>query len=1031
MHTKIPLVAGCASKRYNPISVLAVSLILFTSFSLAGAQTNQPPSAVAMALTGQDDGTVNGGRRVWLNAGGSTDPDGDSLSYTWRQTAGTTVTIYDDPSGDAARSYFTAPGATSTTSTLTFEVTVNDDTTTSTASIDVVVRAAAGSAPTNVAATPVAGTSSQIEVTWTAVIGAQAYWVQYKSGMQVYDGVLRNYEVSAPATSQILYGLNASTLYNIRVIAINNAGFASAPSSEVSATTSARQSGITEDPPGWVSWLQLHEDPVALYPDGVRLRWEFVSDDADAYYIQWKSGTQDWDAASREVIIVAKTNTDALRGSVCEAFRSRCFGLIDNLDPETEYTFRVMAVKGTVVNTDQFTPTSERGRPSPAFVATTLPFGPGPTNVMATAGATYIQWTWDAVTNATAYALQWRKSVDQDYSSAGLNPTDATRESYIITGLTAETEYTLRIRAWSRDDGTTERSDWVAVTVTTTAVDANVVEPPGGGRWPEALRVELGIGTDRIPIAWHHAPNADGYIVQWRRDDDQQFSDTERNAVIDCVDCINNDAERSFLITGLRSGTRYAIRVIPTRTGALNGQPSPVSTVTTELDILRGLRTWVEAGTVGQLTVSWNEVLGAAFYRVQWLLAEESFDQEPPVYEEIIVGPDMPLRTSNPQIRRFSTIIDTGNPGGVRYKVRVSAETSTGKNSGWAGPQEFIIIPRDLPPDDARAPSEPRNLSLTTGNGWIQASWDPPDDLGHPPLQAYYVVYREAEARTSRWSANLSKTQFTIRGLTNGQEYVVGVLAGNAFGLGPEAGPLSATPQATGPSEPPSEPQRPPTKPRNLSLVPGDSQIEVSWDEPSDRGEPDFRSYFVEYREVGTRQWLVVGEYFNTDATIEYLDNSATYEVRVTVLNIHGESVAGPKQVTLPSPGGPMDPDPDPDPVPDGPRPPSKPRNLSLVPGDGQIEVSWDEPSDRGDPDFGGYIVEFREVGFEQISNWLGFGFYQPDTTDGWLAVGEYYDTAATIEWLENDVTYEVLVTVLNIHGDAVAGPKRATPSAE
>ena len=147
MHAKIPLVAGCASKRYNPISVLAVSLILFTSFSLAGAQTNQPPSAVAMALTGQDDGTVNGGRRVWLNAGGSTDPDGDSLTYTWRQTAGTTVTIYDDPSGDAARSYFTAPGATSTASTLTFEVTVDDGTTTSTANIDVVVRGRRGQCP--------------------------------------------------------------------------------------------------------------------------------------------------------------------------------------------------------------------------------------------------------------------------------------------------------------------------------------------------------------------------------------------------------------------------------------------------------------------------------------------------------------------------------------------------------------------------------------------------------------------------------------------------------------------------------------------------------------------------------------------------------------------------------------------------------------------------------------------------------------------------------------------------------------------
>ena len=126
----------------------------------------------------------------------------------------------------------------------------------------------------------------------------------------------------------------------------------------------------------------------------------------------------------------------------------------------------------------------------------------------------------------------------------------------------------------------------------------------------------------------------------------------------------------------------------------------------------------------------------------------------------------------------------------------------------------------------------------------------------------------------------------------------------------------------------------------------------MSWDEPSDRGKPDFGGYIVEFREVGSRKWLDVGWYYDTDVTIEWLDNGATYEVRVAVLNIHGDAVAGPKQVTLPVLQS----------ATDGPRPPSKPRNLSLVPGDGQIEVSWDEPSDRGDPDFRGYIVEFREV---------------------------------------------------------------------
>ena len=68
---------------------------------------------------------------------------------------------------------------------------------------------------------------------------------------------------------------------------------------------------------------------------------------------------------------------------------------------------------------------------------------------------------------------------------------------------------------------------------------------------------------------------------------------------------------------------------------------------------------------------------------------------------------------------------------------------------------------------------------------------------------------------------------------------------------------------------------------------------------------------------------------------------------------------------------------------------------------------------DLGNPEMDGYFVEFREVG-----------------TDRWLSEGEFDGTSATIQWLDNGTEYEVRVAVFNIHGDAIAGPKRATPSA-
>ena len=793
------------------------SLSFYLHFSggggVASAQTNQPPSAVAMALTGQDDGTVNGGRRVWLNAGGSTDPDNDSLTYSWRQTAGTTVMINPDPGGDADYSYFTAPGATSTEAALTFELTAHDGTATSTAEVSVVVRAAAGTRPTNVAATPVSGTSSQIEVTWTTVADAQTYWVQYKSGSEEYDGLLRNIEVTAPAASQILYGLNGSTQYTIRVIAINTAGRASQPSAAATATTSALPAGY-EDPPGPVIRVWLFPE-TSLGPDGLQLLWyEPATDDADAYYVQWKSGTQDWDT-SRQKLRLSES---------CHPTIGFCTLGITDLNAETEYTFRVAAVKGAYDGgTEQFTPSSDHGRPSPELVVTTLAWPMGATTVT-TARSTYFEVTWDSFTGASHYYLQW-KSGDQEFGHSSREivvfATEDPTVSSVITGLTPETVYTLQVTAWTpRSGGGFDANKFIPVTATTAAVVAGEVEPPSRVL---GLRNEpSGTTKNQIQIIWNSSPNADGYIVQWRSDD-QLFSDTERRAVIACdADCQSSPTQ-SYLFTDLSIGTILHVRVIATRTGAtINGTPSIAILVSTRLAQPGNLQTWVEAGTVGQLTVSWDEVPAAVAYRVQWVAAEESFDQDPPVYEEIYESAGLFSAKGDPPNRRFSTIIDTGNPGGVRYKLRVAGLNINGLPSEWAGPREFIIIPRDLPPDDARAPGKPRNLSLTTGNGWIQASWDPPDDLGHPPLQAYYVVYREAEARTSIWSANLSSTRYTIRGLTNGQEYVVGVLASNfPVILGPEAGPLSATPQATGPSEPPSEPQRPPTKPRNLSLVPG------------------------------------------------------------------------------------------------------------------------------------------------------------------------------------------------------------------
>jgi hypothetical protein len=83
----------------------------------AGRPTNEPPRADAGNTL-----TVAAGDTVELDATGSNDPDGDALTYEWRQSGGPSVGLSD---AETATPRFTAPNVSGGT-TLTFEVTVTD-----------------------------------------------------------------------------------------------------------------------------------------------------------------------------------------------------------------------------------------------------------------------------------------------------------------------------------------------------------------------------------------------------------------------------------------------------------------------------------------------------------------------------------------------------------------------------------------------------------------------------------------------------------------------------------------------------------------------------------------------------------------------------------------------------------------------------------------------------------------------------------------------------------------------------------------
>ena len=345
---------------------------------------------------------------------------------------------------------------------------------------------------------------------------------------------------------------------------------------------------------------------------------------------------------------------------------------------------------------------------------------------------------------------------------------------------------------------------------------------------------------------------------------------------------------------------------------------------------------------------------------------------------------------------------------GRSHSVRVAAINENGVQGSWAQGSAVPNIPR-------RLPSEPPNVVPTGGDGEITVTWREPYDVGHPALSGYRVQYRAGKQEESSgvcagytdWlpstpiSVGSSARSHTITGLANGTTYQVQVWAVNSEGDSPRAGcdgALAATPEpAEDPEPPPEDPEGgAPSAPRNLALTPGDREIRASWQAPEDLGDPEITDYLVQYRRTGETSWDS-RKATASPAAIAGLTNGTEYEVRVLVSNEHGDAVTAIERATPVEPG----------------HPPTAPRNLSLMAGDGEIQVSWDAPQNLGKPEIAGYTVWYRE-----------------DGQDAWTEHGTMATSAAsaTITGLTNGTRYEVEVEVSNQHGTAVSETKGATP---
>ena len=172
---------------------------------------NDPPTA----HVARENGTFAGGKTVRLDGSGSWDPEGEELTFSWRQTAGATVSL---TGADTALPSFDAPKL-DAAATLTFELTVSDGGASATDTVDVSVAASQRRAPTVAPENLrfVVG-DGQIEFLWDPVAGATGYQYRLKAGKNAYSPWTT---VAGSATRHTASGLANGVVHRFKVRALN------------------------------------------------------------------------------------------------------------------------------------------------------------------------------------------------------------------------------------------------------------------------------------------------------------------------------------------------------------------------------------------------------------------------------------------------------------------------------------------------------------------------------------------------------------------------------------------------------------------------------------------------------------------------------------------------------------------------------------------------------------------------------------------------------------------------------------------
>lgn len=274
-------------------------------------------------------------------------------------------------------------------------------------------------------------------------------------------------------------------------------------------------------------------------------------------------------------------------------------------------------------------------------------------------------------------------------------------------------------------------------------------------------------------------------------------------------------------------------------------------------------------------------------------------------------------------------------------------------------------------------PGAPTSLSATPGDGQVQLTWKAPSDDGGAAID-YYVVYQNGKD-----VSHVKALTITLKGLSNGVSYSFSVAAHNSAGIGTKSSMVSATPTTS---------VQKPGAPTALKALPGDGQVQLSWEPPATNGGAAI-DYYVIYRNGQD-----VGHVTGTMKTVTGLTNGITYNFAIAAHNSAGTGAMSNTVDVMPSMNIAT---------------PGPPTNITATAFDGQVLVSWNPPVDDGGSAIIGYTLTWTldpNGTFESILI-NGTSFMHEGLENG---VPIYYRVYATNAAGEGEISELVMATPLD-----------------